>query len=68
MKHKKRSAAYPTQPNPNEYCVIDDKVKKKYRTELDAALNAPKSTLSQYKCAFCSFWHNGTSTLKRSDP
>lgn len=64
MKHKKRSAAYPLQQNPNDYCTVDEKVKKKYRTEIDAALNAPKQTLTQYVCEFCGFWHNGTSKIK----
>lgn len=64
MKHKKRSAAYPLQPNPNDYCIVDEKLKKKYRTEIDAALNAPKQTLTQYVCEFCGFWHNGTSKVK----
>jgi rubrerythrin len=66
MKHKKRSAAYPLQQNPNDYCTVGEKIKKKYRTELDAALNAPKPTLTQYVCKFCGFWHNGTSKISGS--
>ncbi|HWT40850.1 MAG TPA: hypothetical protein VN081_06330 [Dongiaceae bacterium] len=60
MKHKKRSASNPLQPNPGDYCHVGDKVKKKYASQLDAELNAPSKDLQQYVCEFCGFWHNGS--------
>lgn len=59
MKHKKRSATHPLVPNDAEYCVIDDKRKRKYKTQVDAELQAPAPGLSQYLCEACGFWHNG---------
>lgn len=61
MKHKKRSAAYPLVPNKAEYCLVGDKKKRKYETQLDAELAAPNKTLHQYICPFCGYWHNGNS-------
>ncbi|RWZ78737.1 MAG: hypothetical protein EOT05_03240 [Candidatus Microsaccharimonas sossegonensis] len=63
MKHKKRSPAFPLIPNNSEYCIIGDKKKRKYETEMDAALSAPSKDLHQYICVFCGHWHNGSSTL-----
>jgi hypothetical protein len=60
MKHKKRSPAFPLLPNEAEYCVVGDKKKRKYETELDAELSAPSKELQQYVCEFCGHWHNGT--------
>jgi hypothetical protein len=59
MKHKKRSPAFPLQPNEAEYCLVGDKKKRKYPTKLDAELNAPARTLNQYICEYCGHWHNG---------
>ena len=59
MKHKKRSATHPLLPNDAEYCVIDEKKKRKYKTQLDAELQAPAPELNQYMCEACGFWHNG---------
>ncbi|OYW85751.1 hypothetical protein B7Z17_01760 [Candidatus Saccharibacteria bacterium 32-49-10] len=61
MKHKKRSAANPLVPNENEYCLVGDKKKRKYKLQLDAELAAPAKDLQQYICEFCGFWHNGSS-------
>ena len=61
MKHIKRSPAFPLVPNPSEYCLVGDKRKRKYVTQLDAELSAPTKQLQQYVCEYCGFWHNGTS-------
>lgn len=61
MKHVKRSPAYPLVPNPAEYCLVGDKKKRKYATQLDAELAAPVKTLQQYVCEYCGSWHNGNS-------
>lgn len=62
MKHKKRGPAFPLLPNKDEYCRVNGKMKRKYKTETDAALNAPAKDLQQYICEFCGYWHNGKST------
>jgi hypothetical protein len=64
MKHPKRGPAFPLIPNKAEYCLVGDKKKRKYPTQLDAELSAPAKDLQQYVCEFCGYWHNGTSTLK----
>jgi hypothetical protein len=64
MKHVKRSPAFPLMPNESEYCVVGDKKKRKYPTQLDAELNAPSKDLQQYICEYCGYWHNGTSSIK----
>lgn len=61
MKHKKRSPAFPLELNPSEYCLVGEKKKRKYATQLDAELSAPARTLEQYICEYCGYWHNGTS-------
>ncbi len=61
MKHVKRSPAFPLLPNPAEYCLVGDKKKRKYPTQLDAELAAPAKTLQQYICEYCGTWHNGNS-------
>ena len=61
MKHKKRSATNPLLPNEQDFCVLDGKRKKKYRSQDEAAIHAPVRTLEQYICAACGFWHNGQS-------
>jgi len=66
MKHKKRNATHPLEPNKDEYCYANDKVKRKYKSELDASLNAPGRKLQQYICEYCGYWHNGNSNA--SDP
>jgi hypothetical protein len=65
MKHKKRSPAYPLLPNMAEYCVVNNKKKRKYATQLDAELAAPVKELQQYVCEFCGYWHNGNSLNAR---
>jgi len=60
LKHKKRSPAYPLLPLPDQYCRVNDKLKKKYATQLDAELNAPVTGLQQYICEYCGYWHNGS--------
>ena len=62
MKHKKRSAAFPLIPNNAEYCVLGDKKKRKYPSELEAELAKPATNLSQYLCPECGYWHNDTSS------
>lgn len=62
MKHKKRSPSFPLLPNETEYCIVGDKKKRKYETELDAELSAPSRELQQYVCEFCGHWHNGSSS------
>lgn len=62
MKHKKRSPAFPLVPNESEFCIVGDKKKRKYETELDAELSAPVKELQQYVCEFCGHWHNGASS------
>lgn len=64
MKHKKRSAAFPLQPNEAEYCNIDGKKKRKYATDIDAELARPAPDLGQYVCPTCGYWHNGSSDRK----
>lgn len=64
MKHKKQSPAYPLFPNPAEYCVVGEKKKRKYGTQLDAELSSPAKSLQQYVCEFCGYWHNGASSKK----
>jgi len=61
MKHVKRSPAFPLQPNNAEYCLVGEKKKRKYKTQLDAELSAPSKNVQQYVCEFCGTWHNGTS-------
>jgi hypothetical protein len=63
MKHKKRSAAFPLVPLDSEYCLVGEKKKRKYPSQLDAELNAPSKDLQQYVCEFCGYWHNGSSSL-----
>jgi hypothetical protein len=63
MKHVKRSATHPLVPNKAEYCYVDGKKKRKYRTETDAEVMAPTKTLQQYVCDYCGFWHNGNARL-----
>lgn len=65
MKHKKRSATFPLIPDDSEYCIVGEKKKRKYLTQLDAELNAPSKDLTQYVCEFCGYWHNGNSTRTR---
>lgn len=67
MKHKKKSPAFPLQPNEAEYCLAGGKKKKKYPTELDAELSAPVPELSQYICQYCGYWHNGKSNQEKMD-
>lgn len=67
MKHKKRSAAFPLEPNEADYCTVDGKHKRKYETQLDAELNAPVRELQQYVCESCGFWHNGSSSILRQN-
>jgi len=62
MKHKKRSPAFPLQLNPAEYCLVGDKKKRKYTSQVDAELSAPAKSLQQYVCEFCGYWHNGASS------
>ena len=61
MKHVKRSPAFPLVPDPAEYCLVGNKKKRKYKTQLDAELAAPVKGLHQYVCEYCGFWHNGNS-------
>lgn len=61
MKHVKRSPAFPLVPNDGDYCLVGEKKKRKYKTELDAEISAPAKGLQQYVCEFCGYWHNGTS-------
>jgi len=63
VKHPKRSAGNILTPLKTEYCYVDGKKKRKYKTQLDAELNAPKRSLNQYVCEHCGFWHNGNSKL-----
>jgi len=65
VKHPKRSPAFPLQPNPALYCLVGDKKKRKYKTQLDAELSSPAKELQQYVCEFCGFWHNGASSRKQ---
>ena len=67
MKHKKRSPGFPLVVNPAEYCLVGDKKKRKYVTQLDAELSAPNKALQQYVCEFCGTWHNGTSKFESAD-
>lgn len=67
MKHKKRSAGFPLELNPEDYCWVDEKQKRKYPTELDAELAAPTKDLQQYVCEYCGYWHNGNTSLPKSD-
>lgn len=64
MKHVKRSPAFPLLPNPVNYCLVDNKKKRKYATQLDAELSSPAKELQQYICEFCGTWHNGKSSKK----
>lgn len=66
MKHKKRSAGYPTEINKSEYCLLDHKIKRKYKTQLDAELSAVSKEQQQYICQFCGFWHNGRSSRSQN--
>lgn len=61
MKHRKRSPAFPLLPNKAEYCLVGEKKKRKYETQIDAELSAPAKDLQQYICEHCGYWHNGTS-------
>lgn len=67
MKHKKRSATNPLVPNKAEYCYVGGKKKRKYNTQLDAELSAPTRELQQYVCDFCGYWHNGNSSLAKTN-
>jgi len=60
MKHKKRSPAFPLEMNPADYCLVGEKEKRKYATQLDAELSAPAPKLQQYICEFCGSWRNAT--------
>jgi len=51
-------------PNDSEYCLVGDKKKRKYETQLDAELSAPSKDVQQYVCEFCGTWHNGTSSYE----
>ncbi|NCO10309.1 hypothetical protein GW746_00855 [Candidatus Saccharibacteria bacterium] len=62
MKHKKRSPAFPLEPSKADYCLVGDKKKRKYPTQLDAELSKPAKDLQQYLCEYCGYWHNGKST------
>lgn len=62
LKHVKRSPAFPLEPNKSEYCLVGDKKKRKYATEVDAELASPAKELQQYVCEFCGYWHNGASS------
>lgn len=62
MKHIKRAATNPLQPNPSEYCVVDGKKKRKYASEIEAELSSPARELHQYICQHCNSWHNGKSS------
>lgn len=64
LKHKKRSPGFPLEPSPSDYCLVGDKKKKKYLTEVEAELSAPAKTLQQYVCEYCGYWHNGRSQRK----
>ena len=64
MKHKKRGAGTELLLNLAEYCRAEEKLKKKYISELDAELNAPSPSLNQYKCEFCRMWHNGNGSVR----
>jgi hypothetical protein len=64
MKHKKRSANFPTVSNQAGYCYANDKKKRKYATKLDAELFAPSKNLQQYVCEYCEYWHNGTPSAR----
>ncbi len=61
----KRSPSFPLQLNKADYCLVGEKKKRKYKTQLDAELSAPAKELQQYVCEFCGFWHNGTSKLEK---
>jgi rubrerythrin len=62
MKHVKRSPAFPLEPNKSDYCLVGEKKKRKYKTQLDAVLSAPAKELQQYICDYCGYWHNGSSS------
>lgn len=62
LKHKKRSPAFPLEPNKAEYCLVGEKKKRKYDSQLEAELSAPSKELQQYICEFCGYWHNGRSS------
>ena len=64
MKHIKRSPAFPLEPNPAQYCLVGEKKKRKYPTQLEAELSSPAKELQQYVCEFCGSWHNGKSSRK----
>jgi len=64
VKHPKRSPAFPLQPNPAHFCLVGDKKKRKYKTQLEAELSSPAKELQQYVCEFCGYWHNGASSRK----
>jgi hypothetical protein len=66
MKHPKRSPAFPLQPNPATFCIVGEKKKRKYATQLDAELSSPSKDLDQYICEFCGTWHNGQSRFKKN--
>lgn len=66
MKHKKKGPTNPLIPNKAEYCLVGEKRKKKYATQLDAELSAPAKDLQQYVCEFCGFWHNGSSSWQNT--
>jgi rubrerythrin len=64
MKHVKRSPAFPLIPNKAEYCLVGNKKKRKYPTQLDAELSSPAKELQQYVCEYCGYWHNGKSSIQ----
>lgn len=65
LKHKKRSPAFPLEPSKNDYCLVGEKKKRKYATQLEAELSAPSKDLQQYICEYCGTWHNGRSSIGR---
>jgi len=66
MKHIKRSPSFPLLPNPAEYCIVGEKKKRKYYSQIEAELSSPARSLEQYICEFCGYWHNGKSSFKKS--
>jgi len=65
VKHVKRSPGFPLLPNPALFCLVGEKRKRKYPTQLEAELSSPAKELQQYVCEYCGFWHNGKSSRKQ---